>query len=65
MHDTLRFWLDRGVDGFRADVINMIGKEELLTDLPPTMLERNLCDVYHHTSTFPLLQGIRRLPGLL
>jgi alpha-glucosidase len=27
MHDTLRFWLDRGVDGFRMDVIHMIGKD--------------------------------------
>jgi len=26
MHDTLRFWLDRGVDGFRADVVHLIGK---------------------------------------
>ncbi len=26
MHDTLRYWLDRGVDGFRADVVNLIGK---------------------------------------
>ena len=27
MHETLRFWLDRGVDGFRADVVHMIGKD--------------------------------------
>jgi alpha-glucosidase len=33
MHDTLRFWLDRGVDGFRADVINNIGKAEALEDV--------------------------------
>jgi alpha-glucosidase len=26
MHGTLRFWLDRGVDGFRADVVHLIGK---------------------------------------
>jgi alpha-glucosidase len=26
MHDTLRFWLDRGVDGFRMDVIMSIVK---------------------------------------
>ena len=33
MHDTLRFWLDRGVDGFRADVVHLIGKGTDLHDL--------------------------------
>jgi alpha-glucosidase len=33
MHDTLRFWLDRGIDGFRMDVIHLIGKGEHLPDL--------------------------------
>lgn len=27
MHDTLRFWLDRGIDGFRMDVVHLIGKD--------------------------------------
>lgn len=35
MYDTLRFWLKRGVDGFRMDVIGMILKDELLRDNPP------------------------------
>ena len=35
MHDVLRFWLDRGVDGFRADVIHCIGKDPDLPDDPP------------------------------
>jgi alpha-glucosidase len=34
MHDTLRHWLDRGVDGFRADVVHLIGKGVELRDLP-------------------------------
>jgi alpha-glucosidase len=34
MHDVLRFWLDRGVDGFRADVVHMIGKDPALPDDP-------------------------------
>ncbi len=35
MHQVLRFWLDRGVDGFRADVIHCIGKDPDLPDDPP------------------------------
>ena len=35
MHDTLRFWLDRGVDGFRIDVVHAIGKDPALPDDPP------------------------------
>jgi alpha-glucosidase len=33
MHDTLRFWLDRGVDGFRMDVIHAIVKRADLADV--------------------------------
>jgi alpha-glucosidase len=35
MHDVLRFWLDRGVDGFRIDVIHRIAKDPELRDNPP------------------------------
>jgi len=35
MHGTLRFWLDRGVDGFRIDVVHMLGKDPALPDLAP------------------------------
>ena len=34
MHDVLRFWLDRGVDGFRVDVIWHIVKDEQFRDNP-------------------------------
>jgi alpha-glucosidase len=32
MHDTIRFWLDRGVDGLRLDAIAKIAKDPLLRD---------------------------------
>ena len=33
MHGTLRFWLDRGVDGFRMDVVHGIVKREDFADV--------------------------------
>lgn len=36
MYDTLRFWLDRGVDGFRVDVIWHLIKDADLRDNPPS-----------------------------
>ena len=35
MLETLRFWLDKGVDGFRVDVIWHLIKDEQLRDNPP------------------------------
>jgi alpha-glucosidase len=35
MHDTLRFWLVRGIDGFRIDVMGQIVKHPELADNPP------------------------------
>jgi len=32
MHDVLRFWFDRGVDGLRLDAIHKIAKDPLLRD---------------------------------
>jgi oligo-1,6-glucosidase len=35
----MRFWLDKGVDGFRMDVIPLISKQPGLPDLPPEQLK--------------------------
>lgn len=32
VHDILRFWLDRGLAGFRMDVINLISKDQRFPD---------------------------------
>lgn len=37
MYDILRFWLDRGVDGFRVDVIWHLIKDEAFRDNPPNL----------------------------
>jgi alpha-glucosidase len=60
MHDVLRFWLDRGVDGFRADVVHLIGKDEALPDQPEE-LARCLVGVHSDPSTHELLRRIRKV----
>ncbi len=35
MNGVLRFWLDRGVDGFRIDVAHGLGKDQSFPDAPP------------------------------
>lgn len=35
IHEAMRFWLRRGVDGFRVDVISHLIKDELFRDNPP------------------------------
>jgi alpha-glucosidase len=57
MHDTLRFWLDRGVDGFRADVVHLIGKDVDQASLLGTPQD-HLGDTER---THEVLRGIRKL----
>jgi alpha-glucosidase len=35
MYDVMRFWLDRGVDGFRVDALEVLLKDEQFRDNPP------------------------------
>lgn len=32
LHKVVNFWLDKGISGFRFDVLNVIGKDEVLVD---------------------------------
>jgi alpha-glucosidase len=60
-HDVLRFWLDRGVDGFRADVIHCIGKHPDLPDDRSDLAEIPKSATNDDPSTHELLRGIRSL----
>ncbi len=58
-HDVLRFWLDRGVDGFRIDVINGIGKDPNPRDVPDDLVGIPQVVLTHHETVFPLIRRIR------
>ena len=57
MHQVLRFWLDRGVDGFRADVVHMIGKDVA----PERMATIPQSTIGHGDEVHELLRRIRTL----
>ena len=61
MHATLRFWLDRGVDGFRADVVHGIGKDPALPDDPPESAGIPHCALNDVPVTHERLRAIRTL----
>jgi len=57
MHDVLRFWLRRGVDGFRIDVVFKLAKDPQLRDNEP---QRN------HDQDWPAVHGrLRRIRAIV
>lgn len=42
LHKVVNFWLNKGVKGFRFDVINVIGKAEELCDAPAGVVDKTL-----------------------
>jgi alpha-glucosidase len=60
--DVLRFWMNRGVRGFRADVVHLIGQDRSYPDDPPDSWDRpGRGDFHHHPSTREHLREIRRV----
>jgi len=58
MHDTLRFCLDRGVDGFRMDVVHALVKREGFPDVDDPWLSTDRLDEH---ATHERIRGFRRL----
>lgn len=53
LFEVLRFWMEKGVKGFRFDVINLIGKDEVLSDCAendgkPAYTDRPITHDYIH-----------------
>lgn len=61
LHDTLRFWLARGVDGFRMDVIHNIGKDPALPDLPDDIAVIPATALIDEPATHDYLREMRAL----
>ena len=52
MYDAMRFWLDRGVDGFRMDVLWLLIKDEQFRDNPANPAYHE--GMHDHTQTLPM-----------
>ena len=50
VHDVMRFWLDKGVNGFRMDVINLISKTPGLPDASITEPLNPFQPSFEHTA---------------
>ncbi len=70
MLDAARFWLDRGVDGFRLDVVNYFAHDAQLRDNPPETWARTPARTYlfqkhvYDKSQPETLQFVERLRAL-
>ena len=64
MFDVLRFWLDRGVDGFRLDVVHKLGKDPALGDDEPGRPHRSTGRRVHERlrRCARVLEELRRRP---
>ncbi|HEX5365510.1 MAG TPA: alpha-amylase family glycosyl hydrolase [Acidimicrobiales bacterium] len=61
MHGVMRFWLDRGVDGFRVDAVHAVGKDPALPDDPPEVAGIPHSSLNDTPQTHEILREMRRL----
>ncbi len=71
MQDVLRFWMKRGVDGFRIDVMDRVVKDPDLRDNPPQpnprirAMAQTAMQIHQYDQNWPdiipVVQGIRRV----
>jgi alpha-glucosidase len=61
MHGVLRFWLERGIDGFRVDVVQCLGKDPRLPDDPPDRAGLPHAVLNEHETTHAIVRDLRRL----
>jgi alpha-glucosidase len=67
MGDVLRFWLDRGVDGFRIDMVGFLGKDQQFRDEPSPESDdyMYLRDGRYHVNQSETLQHLRELRAVV
>jgi len=72
MFDTVRFWLDKGVDGFRLDIIDTVYEDEHLRDNPFTFqyfpseegrkrFFHDCIHTIHHPDNFQFVKELRKV----
>ena len=61
MTDVVRFWLDRGIDGFRIDVVHGLGKDPSFPDAPPEAAALPWSAQNDQESTHAILRRLRQV----
>lgn len=61
MLDNMKFWLDKGVSGFRLDAVHCLGKDLEFKDAPEPLSFAPRCFYNHDDSVFDILRKIRSL----
>jgi len=59
MEAVLGYWLDRGVDGFRIDVVHALGKDPALPDAPEKLAGIPWSALNDDARTHPILRRLR------